>query len=75
MLPGRPIKPVTLQDLEECLDILADIISRSGDDGELAYPIWRRLDKEMEVLEERDRIKAAVRERSHSASWIAVRRR
>ncbi|ATU91746.1 hypothetical protein [Phyllobacterium zundukense] len=57
-------QPITLHDLEECLDILADVISRSGDVAELRFPLWRRLEKEIENMRESDRIKADIRERA-----------
>jgi len=59
----RPSDPVTIEQLEKCLDILADAISKAGREGDLYFPIWERIEKEIELRRQKQDLHAAVRER------------
>lgn len=52
-----------MEQLEKCLDILADAISKAGSEGELYFPIWERIEKEIELRKHNQDLHAAVRER------------
>jgi hypothetical protein len=56
-------KPVTLDEIESGLDLVARLMHKAGREAELYLPIWRALARERDKRVEADAILAAARER------------
>ncbi|MEI4480939.1 MULTISPECIES: hypothetical protein [unclassified Phyllobacterium] len=52
-----------IQKLEWCLDRLAFEIERSGKDGEIYFPLWERLEHEIELVRAKQDKFSAIRDR------------
>ena len=53
-----PVKVVTVEALQQCLDRVALLISQSGDKGVVYLPIYERLESELSLLQsQEDRLK------------------
>lgn len=52
-----------IQKLEWCLDRLAFEIERSGKNGEIYFPLWERLEHEIELVRAKQDNFSAVRDR------------
>lgn len=61
-------KDVKIETLERCLDILADAISKAGSEGELYFPIWERIEREIAERKRKQEIYTAAHERIRSLS-------
>jgi hypothetical protein len=59
----RPLPPLTVEELEEHLDITAQLMSMAGSDADLYLPIWRRVQLELKKRREADAILAEARAR------------
>lgn len=64
-MPRRPPKrkPVTAEEIERALDLVAGLMDRAGRRAELYLPIWQALERERANLQEADACLAAARER------------
>jgi len=58
-----PETEITVERLERCLDRLALEIEALGPEGEVYFPIWDRLEREIEIRRKKNDTLAAVRER------------
>lgn len=56
-------KPVTVDELERFLDLVARLMEKAGRDAELLLPIWRALERELNARREAASIFAAARAR------------
>lgn len=56
-------KPVTSEELESFLDLVARLMKKAGKDAELLLPIWRALERELNNRREADTILAAAQAR------------
>lgn len=54
---------VTIEMLEECLDYFAGQIEYLGKKGEVLFPLWERVEREIETRRRKQDTLAAVRER------------
>lgn len=63
MTMPRSDDEVTIEMLEKCLDQLAIQIELKGKKGEVHFPLWERLEREIEVRRKKSDTLAAVRER------------
>jgi hypothetical protein len=61
MAPKR--KPVTVDEIESFLDLIARLMDKAGRDAELYLPIWRALERELHSRQEAASIFAAARAR------------
>jgi hypothetical protein len=53
-----PVKVVTVEVLQQCLDRVALLIAQSGDKGVVYLPIYERLESELSLLQsQQDRLK------------------
>jgi hypothetical protein len=53
-----PVKVLTVEVLQQCLDRVALLISQSGDKGVVYLPIYERLESELSLLQsQEDRLK------------------
>lgn len=59
----RKRKPVTLDEIEAGLDLVARRMEKLGPRAELYLPIWRALTRERDMRIEADAILSAARER------------
>lgn len=59
----RPLPPLTVEILEEHLDIVAVLMSKAGRRADLYLPIWRRVQLELSKRREADAILAEARAR------------
>lgn len=59
----RSDEEVTIEMLEECLDYFARQIEYLGKKGEVLFPLWERVEREIEVRRKKQDTLAAVRER------------
>jgi hypothetical protein len=59
---ARQTRPVTAQRVEDALDTLAWLMSRSKN-AHLGVPLWKRLESELADLRDSEAIMAAARER------------
>lgn len=59
----RPLPPVTVEEIERHLDLVADLMDKAGRDAELLLPIWRRVQLELAKRKEADGLLAAARAR------------
>lgn len=56
-------KPVTVDEIEDALDLIARLMDKAGRDAELYLPIWRALERELNARREAAAIFAAARAR------------
>jgi hypothetical protein len=54
---------VTAAEVERCVDTLADIMDKMGHRAHLCVPLWKRLERELERLQEEEAIVTAARDR------------
>lgn len=59
----RPTDDVTIEQWERALDLLARAIDKGGENVEAYFPLWNRVEKEIQLLREKKDIRSAVRER------------
>lgn len=59
----RPLLPVTADEIERHLDLVAELMERAGRDADLLLPIWRRLQLELKKRKDADAILAEARSR------------
>lgn len=63
MATTKKRKPVTAEELEGFLDLIARMMNRAGKDAELLLPIWRAIERELNKRREADTILAAAQAR------------
>lgn len=63
MPASKKRKPVTAEELEGFLDLIARLMNKAGKDAELLLPIWRAIERELNKRREADTILAAARAR------------
>lgn len=56
-------KPVTVEELEGFLDLIAELMHKAGKDAKLLLPIWRAIERELNNLREANTILAAAQAR------------
>lgn len=61
-------KPVTVEEIEAFLDLVARLMDKAGRDAELYLPIWRALERELHARQEAAAIFAAARARLKRSS-------
>lgn len=59
----RPLPPVTVEEIERHLDLVAELMEKAGRDADLLLPIWRRLQLELKKRKDADAILAEARSR------------
>ena len=61
-------KPVTVDELESFLDLVARLMDGAGQDAKHFLPIWRAVERELRERQEADAIFAAARDRLKRSS-------
>jgi hypothetical protein len=59
---------VTIEMLEKCLDLLAVQIELNGKEGEIYFPLWERLEREIKIRQDKEVMWAKIRERCAKVS-------
>jgi hypothetical protein len=57
------LPPVTIEEIERHLDLVAELMVKAGKKADLLLPIWRRLERERDTRKETEAAIAAARDR------------